>query len=82
VNSYIQINDENMYITSIDDNTLTVVRGKDNTTPSEHQEGDSINAINSDDDGLIPFGDDFDFNEENFNFGDGNTYSPREGDGI
>ena len=82
VNSYIQINDENMYITSIDINTITVIRGKDSTTISEHQEGDSINAINSDDDELIPFGDDFDFNEENFNFGDGKVYSPRKGEDV
>lgn len=79
VNSYIQINSENMYITNIDGNTLTVVRGKDNTAPSEHQEGDVINVINHFDDDLIQFGDDFDFNEETFNFGDGKVYSPRKG---
>lgn len=68
--SYIQINNENMYITKITDNVITVVRGKDNTSPEEHQNGDIINVINQDDDELIEFGDDFDFNEETFNFGD------------
>jgi hypothetical protein len=82
VNSYIQINEENMYITNIDNNTLTVVRGKDSTEPSEHQEGDIINVINSADDEIIPFGDDFDFNEEHFNFGDGKIYSPRKGEDV
>ena len=82
VNSYIQINDENMYITDINDNTLTVVRAKDNTIKSEHQEGDSINVINTSDDELISFGDEFDFNEENFNFGDGKIYSPRKGEDV
>lgn len=82
VNSYIQINEENMYITNINNNTLTVVRGKDNTVPSEHQEGDVINVINLSDDELIPFGDEFDFNEEHFNFGDGKVYSPRKGEDV
>jgi len=82
VNSYIQINDENMYITDINNNTLTVIRGKDNTVISEHQEGDTINAITSSDDDLIQLGDDFGFNEEIFNFGDGKIYSPRKGEDV
>jgi hypothetical protein len=79
VNSYIEINQENMYITNIDGNSITVVRGKDNTPPLEHQEGDAVNVINQVDDDLILLGDDFDFNEETFNFGDGKVYSPRKG---
>jgi len=82
VNSYIQINNENMYITHIDNNTLTVIRGKDNTIISEHQEGDVINVINLSDDDLIQLGDDFGFNEEVFNFGDGKIYSPRKGEDV
>lgn len=81
-NSYIQINNENMYIKKINNNTLTVIRGKDNTMISEHQEGDAINIINSSDDQLIEFGDDFDFNEETFNFGDGKIYSPRKDEDV
>lgn len=82
LNSYIQINNENMYITKINGNTLTVVRGKDNTTPAIHQEGDVINIITTEDDELIPFGDEFDFNEETFDFGDGKIYSPRKGEDV
>jgi hypothetical protein len=82
VNTYIQINNETMFITNIEDNTLTVIRGEDNTMISEHQEGDAINAINSLDDELIQFGDDFGFNEEVFNFGDGKIYSPRKGEDV
>jgi len=80
--SYIQINNENIYIAKINGNTLEVLRGKDNTIISEHQEGDSINVINSSDDQLIEFGDDFDFNEETFNFGDGKIYSPRKDEDV
>jgi hypothetical protein len=79
VDSYIQINDENMYIKSIDGNTITVLRGQDNTEISDHNEGDPINLINSLDDDLIVPGDDFEFNEETFDFGDGRVYSPRLG---
>lgn len=81
-NSYISINNENMYITHIDGTTITVIRGKDKTTPSDHQEGDLINLINELDNELIEFGDDFDFNEENFNFGDGKIYSPTKGEDV
>jgi len=78
-NSYIQINNENMYIKSIAGNILTVIRGQDETVIQEHQEGDVINVISSADDELIVPGDDFDFNEETFDFGDGLIYSPRKG---
>ena len=78
-NSYIQINNENMFIKSINGNVLTVLRGQDGTEIQEHQEGDVIDEINSLDDDLIVPGDDFDFNEETFDFGDGLIYSPRKG---
>ncbi len=78
-NSYIQINDENMYIKSIDGNVVTVIRGQDGTQIQEHQEGDFINVINQLDNDLIEPGDNFDFNEETFDFGDGLIYSPRKG---
>ena len=79
LNSYIQINEENMYIKSIEGNDITVLRGQDGTQIQEHEEGDIINVINSVDDELIQPGDDFDFNEETFDFGDGLIYSPRKG---
>ena len=68
-----------MYIKSIDGNELYVMRGQDDTIISEHEEGDSINVINGSDDELIQPGDDFNFNEETFDFGDGRIYSPRKG---
>lgn len=81
-NSYIRINNENMYIKSINGNIITVTRGQDNTVIQEHQEGDSIDVINSLDDDLIIPGDDFDFNEETFDFGDGLVFSPRKGTDV
>jgi hypothetical protein len=77
--SYIQINSENMYITSIVGNELQVIRGRDGTEVGTHQEGDTIDVINFVDDELIQPGDDFNFNEETFDFGDGLIYSPRRG---
>lgn len=78
-NSYIQINTENMYIKSINGNTITVLRGQDGTQIQEHRDGDILNIINSLDDELIVPGDDFEFNEETFDFGDGLVYSPKKG---
>lgn len=78
-NSYIQINDEVMYIKSIEDGIITVRRGEYATPVTDHQEGSNINSIDGFDDELIQFGDEFDFNEETFNFGDGKIYSPRKG---
>ncbi len=77
--SYIQINNENMYIKSIDGNTIEVLRGQDGTVIADHLEGDVIDVISSSDDQLIEPGDDFEFNEETFDFGDGLIYSPRKG---
>lgn len=82
VNGYIQINSENMFIKSINGNTVTVLRGQDGTTIQEHQDGDKINLINHLDDDLIVPGDDFDFNEETFDFGDGLIFSPRKGTDV
>lgn len=81
-NSYIEINNENMFIKSIDGNFITVLRGQDGTEIQEHQEGDVINIINFIDDELIVPGDDFDFNEETFDFGDGLIYSPKKGEDV
>jgi hypothetical protein len=77
--TYIMINEESMYIKNIDGNKLTVLRGQNNTTPAIHEEGDAINVINSMDNQLIEYGDDFGFDEERFDFGDGRVYSPRKG---
>ena len=71
-----------MYIKSIDNNNITVIRGQDGTVISNHQDGDYINVINSIDDSLIDPGDSFDFNEETFDFGDGLIFSPKKGTDI
>ena len=77
--SYIMINDEALYIREISGNSLVVDRGKDSTIQSVHIAGDAINVIDSSDDELIEFGDDFGFNEDRFDFGDGKIYSPSKG---
>lgn len=73
--TYIMIGDELMYIKNIENNTITVRRSQDGTIPSSHYEGDSIDAVNAVDDSLIEYGDDFGFNEDSFDFGDGKVYS-------
>lgn len=78
-NTYIMINEESMYIKDITGNKLTVLRAQDNTIATTHEEGDAINIINAADNELIEFGDDFGFDEERFDFGDGRIYSPRKG---
>jgi hypothetical protein len=78
-NTYIMINDESMYIKEITGNKLKVSRGQDGTIKSVHEEGDTINVINSSDDDLILPTDDFGFDENYFDFGDGKVYSPRKG---
>ncbi len=77
-NSYIMINKELMFIKTIEENTLFVSRAQDGSIISDHFEGDSINAITSNDDELIEYGDDFGFNEESFDFGDGKIWSPKK----
>lgn len=80
--SYIQINDEVMYVKAISGNNLNVSRGENNTIPSVHEEGDFINEISLADNELIEFGDDFGFNEATFDFGDGRIYSPNKGTDV
>ena len=78
-NTYISIGNEEMLIKTISGNTLVVVRGSDGTPLSTHEEGSIVNAITTADDELIPLTDDYEFNEETFDFGDGKIYSPRKG---
>jgi hypothetical protein len=79
VDKYIMINDEEMLIKNINGNTIDVVRGQDGTMKSVHEEGDSINVINDADKELIPYNDEFGFDEEYFDFGDGRVFSSRKG---
>jgi len=76
VDTYIAIDQELMYIKSINNNEIIVRRGEDGTSKVAHYNGDVINAVNATDDELIEYGDDFGFNEETFDFGDGMVYSP------
>ena len=80
--SYIQIDSESMYIRKITGNTLTVNRGQDNTTPTEHTSGTVINVINSADDQLIDLDDDFGFSEYRYEYNDGKVYSTTKGTDI
>lgn len=60
-NTYIYIDEEEMYVTSKSGNTLTVVRGSDNTTATSHVLGAAVKKITSEDNQLIEVGDDFGF---------------------
>jgi hypothetical protein len=73
---YISINEELMYIKSIDSNILHVNRAQDGTSASNHFVGDTINLVSQQDNELIQIGDDFAFDEERFDFGDGKVWSP------
>jgi hypothetical protein len=77
--SYIMIGNEEMYIKNISGNTLTVLRGQDNTIIETHIEGDSIDVITTADNELIEMDDDFGFSESRFDFGDGKVYSTTKG---
>jgi hypothetical protein len=77
--TYIMINSEEMFIKSINGNTVDVLRARDNTLASVHEEGDAVNVINSADKELIEYGDEFGFDEERFDFGDGRIFSARKG---
>ena len=79
VDTYITIDGESMYIKNIDGNTLTVLRGQNNTIKLTHEEGTPVNVITDQDDEMIEYGDDFGFDENYFDFGDGKIYSPRKG---
>ena len=59
--TYIDINNETMYVKSINGNDLTVTRGEYSTTISEHVSGSKVSNITTTDDALIEVGDDFGF---------------------
>jgi hypothetical protein len=82
VKSYIQIDEESMYIEEINGNILRVNRGQDSSTITEHQIGAPLNVINTADDELIEFGDDFGFSEYRFDYEDGKIYSPTKGTDV
>jgi hypothetical protein len=62
-NVYINIDDEEMYVSSKSGNNLTVKRGQDSTIKQSHVSGASVKLITAADNNLIPVGDDFGFTD-------------------
>jgi len=59
--TYIDIDDEELYVTSINGNVIGVERGKDGTTIATHITGAPVRPITTADNALIADGDDFGF---------------------
>ena len=64
VKTYVDIDNEELYITKITGNKITVERGKDGRTAASHVNGSEVLAITAADDALIEMGDDFGFSGE------------------
>jgi hypothetical protein len=79
VKSYIQIDNEVMYVREINGNTLLVNRGQNGSSVSSHTSGTAISAINEEDNELIDIDDDFGFSESRYDFNDGKIYSTTKG---
>ena len=62
VDTYLDLEGEELYVKAKSGNTLTVERGRDNTTITSHLSGAEIKSITSADNLLIEDGDDFGFN--------------------
>lgn len=60
-NTYIYVDEEEMFVDSKSGNVLTVVRGSDQTIAAAHVSGTGVKKITSQDDQLIEVGDDFGF---------------------
>jgi hypothetical protein len=59
--TYIDIEGEQIFIKSITDNKITVLRGQDGSTITEHLRGAPVHLITAADNALIEEGDDFGF---------------------
>ena len=59
--TYIDIDNEQLFVKSINGNKITVERGRDGTPIEDHVRGAAVRSITDDDDDLIPMGDDFGF---------------------
>jgi hypothetical protein len=64
LNSYIDINGEEMLITSKIGNKLRVERGQDKTEIKLHVSGSDVKRITVSDNALIPYGDNFGFTND------------------
>jgi len=78
-NQRIIIDTEIMKIRSISGQNVTVFRAHDNTIAAKHEHNAKIGVLNTADDALIEFGDDFGFNETSSFFSDGKEFSPSQG---
>jgi hypothetical protein len=59
--TYIDIDNEELFVTAVNGNKITVNRGQDGTQIEDHVKGAPIKSITDSDDDLIPMGDDFGF---------------------
>lgn len=66
INTYIDLEGEELFVRAKSGNILTVERGKDNTSITSHLAGAEIKSITSADNELIEEGDDFGFNGSTF----------------
>ena len=64
--TYVDLEGEELYIKTINDNKITVERGKDNTTITSHLKGAPIKLITKEDNQLVEIGDDFGFDGDLF----------------
>lgn len=61
VGSYLDINEEQVYVKSVSGNKLSVERGKDGTPITSHVAGSEVKSITTADNNLVEEGDDFGF---------------------
>ena len=80
--TYITINNESIFIESIDGSNIKVRRGQDGTIAVAHVKGAGVNLITAADNALIEVGDDFGFNETKSFFQDFKTYSTAQGEDV
>jgi len=80
--SYIQVDEEVMYVKSKSGNTLTVNRGVYDSPIQPHYENAVVNLVNNADAALIELGDDFGFSESTTLFNDGRSYSASQGSDV
>ncbi len=66
VNTYLDIEGEEVFVKNVSRNILTVERGKDETTITSHLSGSEVKSITSTDNQLIENGDDFGFSGSAF----------------
>ena len=66
INTYLDLEGEELFVKSKSGNILTVERGKDNTTITSHLAGAEVKSITNVDNELIEMGDDFGFSGSTF----------------